>query len=793
MEIELPKDNKYSSISMCCYLCHSTNIFRLSFVQSQKTGKYFVLCRECCNDPQLQLYSLDIAHRQQIIQPSGILEWLVRPPTSSESKDGFRFSEISTIDMDLLEETWPNNPKATILDLPQIREASKIPKTKTKYASDTDYAQTYNSLIKLEMAYDKQITESMIYRNVKIQFKEQGFNRFVGRFHFPVSETSRPINIGDTFIIVCGQYQAKGQLERILGVGEIELLFIRQPKPAPDADIFTVQLVWLDQPFRRMLEAIAKFPKAQATSTLPVIKDILMGNIPEVMEPVKGKVDRRPNIKGIPILNVSQVNAVAYAMQYSFCMIQGPPGTGKTTTIAALVTRLLQERRGPVLVCAPSNAAVERVTEAIASTGASVCRVVSSSRQDFESIVDKYTLHNLIYSLECKESRDLNDMLIERTKRDFSAEEEKKFTDLRKQMEVKVIDAADVITCTCITSGDPRLANKIFPSVIVDEATQAVEPEILIPIMHGSKQVCLVGDHMQLGPVVTCPKCVEAGLQNSIVQRLVQLGLRPQRLLTQYRMHPVLSEFPSNTFYDGLLTNGISADKRTPPHPIFTWPRHGVPLCFYNNVNNEEEISNSGTSYINTFEATIVSQIVTQMCNAGVDPSQIGIISPYSGQKFYLQNFLQSMATLPSDFYQKLTIASVDSFQGGEKDYIIMSCVRSNSHGSIGFLKDHRRLNVALTRARYGLIIVGCARLLSRSIIWYNLLRHCQEQHVLVEGSITDLRESPIVLQKPEVKGTPMLIGVPSSDSGKGMVPTINETDYEQDASNIDETAYFVN
>lgn len=790
MEIELPPENQYSQIPMSCYLCHSTNIFRLSFVQSEKTGKYFVLCRECCNDPQLHLYSLDITHRQQIVQQTGIIEWLVRPPSGAESKDGFRFCEISPTDMDLLEETWPTNPKATILDLPQIRLSNKILKTKPRYNDIKDYATTYNQLVKLEMDYDKQITESMIYRNVKINWKKQGFNRFTGSFNFPISETSRPINIGDTFLVKCGQYEAKGSLERILGAGEIELLFIRQPTP-PEDSIFTVQLVWLDISYTRMLAAVSKMPASPATSTANIIKDILMGKVPDQIKMLPGEPNRNPIVKGIPILNNSQVNAISYALNSPFSMIQGPPGTGKTTTIAALVTRYLQLQRGPILVCAPSNAAVERVTEAIAATHASVCRVISTSRTDIEDIDDKYALHNMIYGLDCKESRQLNDMLIARASSNFNEQQEKNFKELRRKLETRVIDAADVITCTCITSADPRIITKVFPTVIIDEATQAVEPEILIPIMHGSKQVCLVGDHMQLGPVVTNPKCVEAGLQHSVVQRLVQLGLRPQRLLTQYRMHPVLSEFPSNTFYDGMLQNGVSAEKRTPPQPIFTWPRPNVPLCFYNNVANEEEISNSGTSYINAFEATIVSQIVNQMCHAGVDPNNIGIISPYSGQKFYLQNFLASMATLPAAFYQKLTIASVDSFQGGEKDYIIMSCVRCNSHGSIGFLKDFRRLNVALTRARYGLIIIGCARVLSKSILWYNLLKHCQEQHLLVEGPITDLRESPCVLQKPNIKLSTAMPGIPTSDFGAGMVPTTLESDFVQDTEDIDSEQYF--
>ena len=129
---------------------------------------------------------------------------------------------------------------------------------------------------------------------------------------------------------------------------------------------------------------------------------------------------------------------------------------------------------------------------------------------------------------------------------------------------IPVPQHADVICCTCVGSGDPRLAKLQYRSVLIDESTQATEPECMIPVVLGCRQLVLVGDHCQLGPVVMCKKAARAGLSQSLFERLVVLGIRPIRLQVQYRMHPALSAFPSNIFYEGSLQNGVSASKWQP-------------------------------------------------------------------------------------------------------------------------------------------------------------------------------------------------------------------------------------
>ncbi|KAF4526517.1 hypothetical protein B566_EDAN005884 [Ephemera danica] len=270
-----------------------------------------------------------------------------------------------------------------------------------------------------------------------------------------------------------------------------------------------------------------------------------------------------------------------------------------------------------------------------------------------------------------------------------------------------------------------------------------------IPAKADSVVLILVGDHCQLGPVVMCKKAAKAGLSQSLFERLVVLGIRPFRLEVQYRMHPELSRFPSNFFYEGSLQNGVCDDDRRLKGIDFPWPQPDKPMFFYV-TQGQEEIAGSGTSYLNRTEASNVEKITTRFLKSGMKPEQIGIITPYEGQRAYLVQYMQYQGSLHAKLYQEIEVASVDAFQGREKDLIIMSCVRSNEHQGIGFLNDPRRLNVALTRAKYGIIIVGNPKVLSKQPLWNHLLNFYKEQKVLVEGPLNNLKESMIQFAKPK-------------------------------------------
>lgn len=185
----------------------------------------------------------------------------------------------------------------------------------------------------------------------------------------------------------------------------------------------------------------------------------------------------------------------------------------------------------------------------------------------------------------------------------------------------------------------------------------------------------------------------------------------------------------------------------------FPWPNKNRPMFFLIN-NGNEEMGSSGTSFLNRTEATSVEKIVTNMLKNGVTPDQIGVVTPYEGQRAFVVSHMQKSGPLRSELYKEIEVASVDSFQGREKDFIIVSCVRSNVQQGIGFLRDPRRLNVALTRAKYGVIIIGNAKLLARNPLWYSLLTHFQERDCIVEGPLNNLQTSMISLPRPKISAT---------------------------------------
>ncbi|KAH7889474.1 AAA domain-containing protein [Phlebopus sp. FC_14] len=384
---------------------------------------------------------------------------------------------------------------------------------------------------------------------------------------------------------------------------------------------------------------------------------------------------------------------------------------------------------GQVLVCAPSNVAVDQLTEKIHATGLKVVRLTAKSREALDSSVAFLTLHQQVAnSTTHVELQKL--IQLKNEQGELSSNDERKYKTLIRQCEKEILSAADVICCTCVGAGDPRLSKFKFRTVLVDEATQAAEPECMIPLVLGCKQAA------------------RAGLTQSLFERLVVLGNRPIRLQVQYRMHPCCSEFPSNMFYEGTLQNGVTAPERLRKNVDFPWPVPDTPMFFYQNL-GQEEISSSGTSFLNRTEASNVEKIVTKFFKSGVVPSQIGIVTPYEGQRSYIVNYMQFNGSLKKDLYKEIEVASVDAFQGREKDYIILSCVRSNEHQGIGFLNDPRRLNVALTRAKYGIVILGNPKVLSKHPLWHYLLTHYKEKNCLVEGPLNNLQPSMIQFSKP--------------------------------------------
>ena len=446
--------------------------------------------------------------------------------------------------------------------------------------------------------------------------------------------------------------------------------------------------------------------------------------------------------------------------------MQGPPGTGKTVTSASIVYHMTKQNQGQTLVCAPSNVAVDQLTEKIHQTGLRVLRFCAKSRETVDSRVEYLTLHYQVRHLESADKTELNKLqMLKDELGELSQADEKKFLALKRAAERELLQAADVVCATCSAAGDARIASMRFRQVLIDEATQATEPECLIPIARD--EAARVGRRPLPARAGGDGEAGGEGGARAVSLRAdgdavdaadPAAGAVPDA--------PVPLRVPSNTFYEGTLQNGVTSAERIHPCADFPWPNPARPMFFYCSL-GAEEVSSSGTSYLNRVEAATVEKLVTRFLSAGVLPENLGIITPYEGQRAYTVSYMQRNGALRQQLYAEIEVASVDAFQGREKDFIILSCVRSNEKQGIGFLNDPRRLNVALTRAKYGLVVIGNPKVLSKQPLWNNFLVHFKEQDALVEGPLTALKRSMVQFARPR-KFAPTLQSGPGGPMGGG-------------------------
>jgi len=766
-QVQLHPESPLGDAVLECYNCASKNAFVLGFVPASSSSVVVLLCRVCVETvPALKDMDWELGQWHPLIQDRKFLPWLIKVPSD---KLLLRARDVSQAQMTKLEELWKGEPEAKFADLdrPDVVEDTEMEPTLLQYEDGYHYQNVLAPLVKIEADYDRQIKESLTEESISVRWDKSLSGKNVAIFSFGArhsSEQSRimtgdelRLKLGDGAQYLYGKpWEGVGYVKDLVD-GEVELELRQGTASVPEkiVDDFIVEYIWKPTSYDRMQNALKTFA-IDDTSVTGYLYHKLLGHPVEEQRIATARLpntDEDYTVQGLPRLNGSQMEAVASVLQRPLSLIQGPPGTGKTVTSATLVYHLTRQGMGQVLVTAPSNVAVDQLTEKIAATGLRVVRLASKTREATSSSVDHLCLHimtPLAAGDEFSKLQRLKNEIGELSDRD-----QKKYHSLRTRTEREILQAADVICCTCVGAGDPRLKNFRFRQVLIDEATQAIEAEALIPISLGAKQIVLVGDHCQLGPVVMCKAAAKAGLTQSLFERLVLIGVRPIRLQVQYRMHPTLSEFPSNMFYEGSLQNGVTeADRQLLNVPGFTgreefpWPIPTKPMFFYS-ISGMEEISASGTSYLNRTEASYVEKIVTHLLRMGVKPSQIGVITPYDGQKKYVSEYMRRSGSLNSYLYETIEVASVDAFQGREKDFILVSCVRSSETQGIGFLSDPRRLNVALTRARLGLILLGNPRVLSKNALWAALLLHFKEYDTLVEGPLNNLQPSYMTFSRP--------------------------------------------
>lgn len=519
-----------------------------------------------------------------------------------------------------------------------------------------------------------------------------------------------------------------------------------------------------DRSYQEMERALQTTVKAKG-NRLAELRDLLTGVRPFKYVPVIAEATASESQD--TALNPSQQRAVDHILASpDLTVVHGPPGTGKTTTLVAAIRRLV-ERESTVLVTAPSNTAADLLTERLAANGVQVVRVGNVSRVDDHVL--PYTLDAILANHP--ESKHIKKVKIQaaeyrrqarRHRRTFNAEDRRErdhlwtqardleawANDLEARLLEQTLSSAQAITCTLVGAAHPVLERYTFRTCVIDEAAQALEPACWIPIVKSSR-VVLAGDPFQLPPTVKSMEAAKGGLSVTLMERCIaQFSDHVHLLDVQYRMHHAIMGFSNQYFYGGALkAHGSVGERRLLSLDASgEWLTVFDPVCFVDTAGCgfEERVNRSQgkdsaryQSRYNPEEALLLREHLLQLMaqfDAEAMPS-IGILSPYREQVTHLEALFRDDADLSvlldrksaDSPYPLLTINTIDGFQGQERDLVYVSLVRSNAKNEIGFLSDYRRMNVAMTRARMLLVVIGDSATIGNNSFYKAFLAYCDQ------------------------------------------------------------------
>ena len=491
--------------------------------------------------------------------------------------------------------------------------------------------------------------------------------------------------------------------------------------------VLYVSLSFDETSYRLMFDALERVMHARG-NRLAYLRDLFYSH-----QPVE-RFSFQP--MQFPWLNKTQEKAVNEVLWTKDVMVvHGPPGTGKTTTLVEAINETLR-RESQVLVCAQSNMAVDWISEQLVDRSIPVLRVGNPTRVNdkmlsftYERKFEGHPEYPQLWSLR----KAIREMRAKRKRGSESYHQQldrlkSRATELEVRINAEIFQEARVIACTLTGAANRVLEGMKFNTLFIDEAAQALEAACWIPIRKVSR-VIFAGDHQQLPPTVKSIAALKAGLGKTLMERIVENKPEVVTLLqVQYRMNDQIMQFSSREFYDGMLQTAPEIKYRG----ILDYDN---PMSWYNTddlpdeIESKEEFVGESFGRINKAEAELTLQHLElyygrigkqRILDERID---VGIISPYRAQVQLLRRMIKKREFF-KPYRNLISVNTVDGFQGQERDVIILSLVRSNDEGQIGFLRDLRRMNVAITRARMKLIILGSVDTLTKHPFYKRLYEY---------------------------------------------------------------------
>ncbi|GHE33909.1 AAA domain-containing protein [Sphingobacterium griseoflavum] len=602
-----------------------------------------------------------------------------------------------------------------------------------------DYFDGLSSLLLEEQNYDRSMHEILLKRSHVQERKAQGVTWFpvamvhseLGRGDYLNITVQKSNNLGEAHRFRFGMPVAlfsnfSPDDDRVYGtisyIGADRMQIALRVDEAPDwirRGKIGVDLLFDENAYREMHQALRRAKELRGDLTQGKLIRQILGE--EVVSANASEAVLADN----PTLNISQNRAIAHILGESpISILHGPPGTGKTTTLIHAVHALWKQTKKQILLVAPSNTAVDLLTERLDNVGMSVVRIgnpvrVSPHLQQLslDAQVSSHAAQKELKSL-VKQANAYLDMA-HKYKRNFGhAEREQRkalFTEARKLrteidrlqdfMSNDILDKAHVITATLVGANHYAVRDRKYAATFIDEAAQALEPACWIALLKAEK-IVLAGDHCQLPPTVKSSKKSHEGLYVTLFEKLMAIYPKQVSLLdVQYRMNTAIMTYPSSVLYGNKLQASPQvADRRL--------RSDDAPVVFIDTAGAGFEETEDDGAIANVEEAMFVHKHLLETAmnlNAsyGTDsfPS-IGVIAPYRKQTHLLKELIQNDAAI-QPFIHAIQINTIDSFQGQEKDIIYISLTRTNERQQIGFLQDVRRMNVAMTRAKKKLIVIG--------------------------------------------------------------------------------------